>query len=228
MALASDTLVRTTKGDKRVGDIQIGDILYLAQGRQTPCIGVAPPATAKLKTTTYQKFDSSKWTSLTCTPDYRLTLTTTGTRPFISGKRVVWFTRCDRTSSYIPSSRPHPPDDAPRSSSPLSDSSSMELDKAAQDRFAAIRKSLDRINCDCGGLRRVYRCFKTDQLAQLALKILQSDRHHLLDPLIVRDGAEFSMTVNEYERLCCKEVKRKYLKLYSSLKRACLCWIGRR
>ncbi|KAK9373147.1 uncharacterized protein V1513DRAFT_465939 [Lipomyces chichibuensis] len=194
MCLASDILVRTTEGDKRVGDVQTGDILYDAKDRQTPCIGVAPPATDKLKTITFQIFDSRKWTSFTCTPDYRLTATTSGTRPCISRKSVSWFTRCDRTSSYIPSSQPHPPDDAPRSSSPLSDSSSMELDKAAQD--------------------RVYRRFKSEELAHLALKTLQSDRHHLLDPLVVRAGEKFRMTVAEYEQLCCKVVKRFYLKLY--------------
>ncbi|KAK9353960.1 hypothetical protein V1523DRAFT_425516 [Lipomyces doorenjongii] len=213
MCLASDTEVRTTDGDKRVRDVQIGDTLYDAQDRQTPCIGVAP-ATHKLKTITFRKFDSSEYISFTCAPDYRLSLITTGISPSTSGKSVTWFTRCDRTSSYIPSSQPHPPDDPPRSSSPLSDSSSMELDKAAQDRFAAIRKSLDSINCDCGGLRKVHRRFKSEGLAQLALKILQSDRHHLLDPLIVRDGETFSMTVDEYERLCCKVVKRDNLKVY--------------
>ncbi|KAK9427947.1 hypothetical protein V1505DRAFT_378518, partial [Lipomyces doorenjongii] len=211
---AADTLVRTTEGDKRVGDVQIGDILYDAQDRQTPCIGVAPPATGKFKTITFQKFDSTEWTSFTCTQDYRLTLTTTGTRPCISekDKGVIWFTRCGRTSSFIPSSQLHAPDNAPRSSSPLSDSSSRELDKAAQDRFAAVRKSLG--SCDCGGLRRVKRCFKSEELAQLALEIVQSDRHHLLDPLIVRDGERFSITVEEYERLCCKRVKLKHMKLH--------------
>ncbi|KAK9352822.1 hypothetical protein V1523DRAFT_412773 [Lipomyces doorenjongii] len=215
MGPAADTLVRTTEGDKRGGDVQIGDILYDAQDRQTPCIGVAPPATGKLKTITFQKFDSREWTSFTCTQDYRLTLTTTGTRPCISekDKGVIWFTRCGRTSSFIPSSQLHAPDNAPpRSSSPLSDSSSRELDKAAQDRFAAVRKSLG--SCDCGGLRRVKRCFKSEELAQLELEIVQSDRHHLLDPLIVRDGERFSMTVEEYERLCCKRVKLKHMKLH--------------
>ncbi|KAK9359186.1 hypothetical protein V1504DRAFT_458922 [Lipomyces starkeyi] len=90
----------------------------------------------------------------------------------------------------------------------------MYLDNAHADRFAAVRKSLDRIDCDCGGLRRVHRMFKTKEQAQLALKILQSDLHHLVDPIIVSDGEEFSMTVEESERLCTKEVKLRYLKLY--------------
>ncbi|KAK9344391.1 hypothetical protein V1522DRAFT_445025 [Lipomyces starkeyi] len=102
--------------------------------------------------------------------------------------------------------------DAPLSSSPLSDSSSMYLDNAHADRFGAIRKSLDSVECDCGGLRKVCRRFKSTDQAQLALKILQSDLYHLVDPLIVSDGQV--MTVEEYERLCCKEVKRKHLKLY--------------
>ncbi|KAJ8098152.1 hypothetical protein POJ06DRAFT_296709 [Lipomyces tetrasporus] len=332
--LASDTLVRTTTGAKRVGDVQVDDYLYDAGNRPTLCTGVAPPATDQLKKIMYHEFDSSEWTSFTCTPDHRLTLTTTGTRPCISGNRVFWFTRCDRqlpvkeacdlhldilsdyfyqdlvrgdnhpepatvhayietaretihtsmdiyldvlssrraeadevdsmdkvfqdvgstdevfsidelnqltgdlnvpsaeyslpeepfvqwdlassqsTHSYVPSSQPPPPDGDPRSSSPLSDSSSAYLDNAHADRFAAVRKSLDSINCDCGGLRRVGRRFKTEEQMQLALKILQGDLHHLVDPLIVNDGEEFSMTIGEYERLCSKEVKRLYLKLY--------------
>ncbi|KAK9260732.1 hypothetical protein V1519DRAFT_447740, partial [Lipomyces tetrasporus] len=124
------------------------------------------------------------------------------------------------THSYISSSQlPQPdddpqPDDAPRSSSPLSDSSSMSLDNAAADRFAAIRKSLESSNCDCGGLRKVHRRFKTEDLAQRALKILQSDHYHLIDPLMVRDDEEFSMTVEENERLCCEVVKHIHLKLH--------------
>ncbi|KAK9429821.1 hypothetical protein V1505DRAFT_373095 [Lipomyces doorenjongii] len=365
--LVSDTLVRTTNGLKRVGDIQIGDYLYDAGNRPTLCIGVAPPATGKLKKITYKEFNSSEWTSFTCTPHHRLTLTTTAASSHMSGNGVFWPTRCDRkhtvkeacdlhldilsdyfyqdlvrgdshpqpaavhayiekvldqhyhpghqdkyskciegylelahafdlvseareaihasmdsyleqistrraeaeeadsadevvkeddftaevfdidepnkltgdpnapgpeyffpekpfvaldlpssqsTHTYVPSSQPPPPDDDLRSSSPLSDTSSIYLDNAHADRFAAVRKSLDRTDCDCGGLRRVHRCFKNEEQAQLAFKILKSDLHHLIDPLIVSDGEEFSMTVEEYERLCTKETKLRYLKLY--------------
>ncbi|KAK9324278.1 hypothetical protein V1517DRAFT_337094 [Lipomyces orientalis] len=326
MGFASDTLARTTTGLKRVGDIQIGDILYDAQNCQTPCIGVAPPATGPLRKITYKDFNSRilsdyfyqdlvrgdinhpeptavhayidtvlkqkyypghedeyserideyikvahasvldreaidaihagmdrylEWmasmdtyleqlstrraeaeevdcTDEECDIDEPTKLTGDPTAPgpeysFPQTPFVEWDLPSSQSShSYIPSSQlPQPdddpqPDDSPRSSSPLSDSSSTELDNTAADRFAAIRKSLDCINCDCGGLRSVYRRFKTEELAQLALKILRSDHHHLIDPLIVRDGEVFSMTDEEFERLCHEQVKGKRLKLYSA------------
>ncbi|KAK9323307.1 hypothetical protein V1517DRAFT_337990 [Lipomyces orientalis] len=366
--LASDTLVRTTAGLKRVGDIQIGDCLYDERNRPTLCIGVAPPATGQLKKITYREFDSSAYTSFTCTPGHPITLTLTTIRACASRNAVIWPTRCDRkqtvkeacdlhldilsdyfyhdlvvgdihpqpaavhayvekvldqhyhpghqdkyskciddylelahapgldqareaihacmdsyleqlstptsgaeadevdytddvfqdldstdevfdldesneltgdrnapdpehffpekpfveldlpssqsTHTYVPSSQPPPPDDDMRSSSPWSGSSSIDLDNARADRFATVRKSLDRIDCDCGGLRKVHRYFKNEEQAQLAVKILKSDLHHLIDPSIVREGEEFSMTVEEFEPLCCKEIKLKHLKLY--------------
>ncbi|KAK9490890.1 hypothetical protein V1508DRAFT_434437 [Lipomyces doorenjongii] len=190
---ASGTLVRTTTGVKRVGDVQIGDYLYDARGRQTRCIDVAPPATGKLKEITYQKFDSSARSSFTCTPNHRLTLTTIGTRPSISRNSVTWFTRRDREHT-------------------MKEAGDLHLDILSDYFYQDL--SLDSIDCDCGGLWMVHRRSKTEEQAQLALKILQSDLHHLVDPLIVSDGEEFSMTVEEYERLCCKKVKRKHLKLY--------------
>ncbi|KAJ8101005.1 hypothetical protein POJ06DRAFT_274773 [Lipomyces tetrasporus] len=313
--LASDTLVRTTTGVKRVGDVQPDDYLYDAGNRPSLCLGVAPPATGQLKEIMYTEFDSRATSSFTCTPDHRLTLTA-GCRLYayietvldqryhpghqdkyskyiddylvlahapglvreareaiydsmdsyleqLSTRRaeaeevdstdevfedvgstddvfdidewyVLWdpnvlpaeysfpekpFVELDlpssqSTHSYVPSSQPPPPDDEPRSNSPLSDSSSMYPDIAHADRSAAVRESLDSINCDCGGLRKVLRRFKTEEQAELALKILQSDLHHLIDPLTVTDGEEVSMTVEEYERLCCEIVKGKYLKVY--------------
>ncbi|KAK9361388.1 hypothetical protein V1504DRAFT_481882, partial [Lipomyces starkeyi] len=69
--------------------------------------------------------------------------------------------------------------------------------------------------CNCVGFRLVQRCFRTEKQAQLLLKLLQiDDHHHLVDPLIIRDGEKFCMTVAEYERLCCNQVKRHHLKLY--------------
>ncbi|KAK9482107.1 hypothetical protein V1527DRAFT_486012 [Lipomyces starkeyi] len=96
------------------------------------------------------------------------------------------------THTYVPSSQPPPPDDAPRSSSPFADSS---LDSAAADGLAAVLKSLDSINCDWGGLRKVHRRFMTGEQAQPVHSILLGDHHHLVDPLIISDGEEFSMTV---------------------------------
>ncbi|KAK9485272.1 hypothetical protein V1527DRAFT_452411 [Lipomyces starkeyi] len=84
------------------------------------------------------------------------------------------------THPYVPSSQPPTSDEAPRSCSPFADSSSMELDNAVAGRFAAVRTSLDSIDCDCGGLRK----------AQLAHSILLGDHHHLVDPLIVTDDED--------------------------------------
>ncbi|KAK9242619.1 hypothetical protein V1506DRAFT_571193 [Lipomyces tetrasporus] len=107
------------------------------------------------KRITYLEFDSRKGTSFTCTPDHRLTLTTIGTRPFASKNRVYWFTLCDREFTVK--------DDDPRPSSSLSDAPLMKLDNADEDRFAAVRKSLDSNVCECGGLRKVQRYFKSEK-----------------------------------------------------------------
>ncbi|KAK9247267.1 hypothetical protein V1506DRAFT_512704 [Lipomyces tetrasporus] len=348
--LASDTLIRTTAGVKRIGDVQIGDYLYDEGNQPALCTGVAPPATGKLKEITYQEFDSRAMSSFTCTPDHRLALTTTGTRPSfcVTNNSVTWYTRCDRKlpvkeacdlhldilsdyfyqdlvhrdnhperaavhayietvldqqyhpgrqdkyskciddyleladapdlvrgareaihasmDSYLEqlytrraeveevdstdevcvevdstdavfdidepiklTGNPNAPQaeyffpekpflelDLPSSQSTESyfpSSQLPQLDNVAEDRFAAVRKSLE-IDCDCGGVRTVCRRFKTEEQAKLALKFLQSDHHHLLDPQIVSDGHEFSMTVEAYEQLCCKVVKRHHLKLY--------------
>ncbi|KAK9242195.1 hypothetical protein V1506DRAFT_548342, partial [Lipomyces tetrasporus] len=202
--LASDTLVRTTTGVKRVGDVQVGDFLYDAENRPEMCISAAPAATGNLKKITYPEFNSRTPSSFMCTPNYRLSLTATGVKPSRTRNRLYWYTLCHRELAVK--------DDDPRSSlrSPLSDA----LNNVSADRFASLRKSLDSIVCDCGGLRRVNRRLETDEQAQLALEVLQSDLHHLIDRLIVRDRQEFSMTVQQYERLCSKQVKHDRLKLY--------------
>jgi NAD(P)H-dependent glutamate synthase small subunit len=342
--LASDTLVRTSTGDKRVADIQIGDRLYDADSRPVLCTGVSPPASGKLMEVTYQDFDSRQSVSFKCTPDHRLTLVPLGTRPSRTKNTVTWLTRCDRThvakeagdlqldilsdkfyrdlmdgddspepvdvheyidtcldehyhrgeqdyspyideylrleankelrdqpglvretihvamdryleqlsslqidpeelpdeiydidkgtpfaevplpssemshpfptSSQRPSSPPATPNQVTRSSSPFLDTSSMDLDEAASDRFAAVRESIDAVDCKCRGLRKVLRRFKTDEQARIAHEILLGDHNDLIDPLVVRDGDEYSMTVEEYENLCSKEVKKNHLKLY--------------
>ncbi|KAK9486470.1 hypothetical protein V1527DRAFT_57367 [Lipomyces starkeyi] len=204
--LASETLVRTTTGVKRVDEVQVGDFLYGAENRPVLCISAAPPATGNLKKITYLEFDSRTKTFFKCTPNCRLTLTTTATRPSILRNEVQWFTCCDR--------EPMGKDDDSRSNSQQSAALLVDLDNSAADRFAAVKKSLDRFVCRCGGLRRLTRIFETEEQAQLALKILQSDLHRLIDPLIVKDGQDFSMTVQQYERLCSKPVKRSHLKLH--------------
>jgi hypothetical protein len=66
----------------------------------------------------------------------------------------------------------------------------------------------------CRGLRKIFRRFKTTEQAQLAHEILLSTSHHLIDPQRVEDGTMFEMTVEQYENLCSKEIKRSHLKLY--------------
>ena len=346
--LGSETLVRTNTGVKHVADIDIGDSLYDADNRPTLCIGVSSPVTGSLKEICYQDFDSRQRVSFKCTPDHRLTLIASGTRPLLSGNSVTWLTLCDRqhpvaeavdlhlgilsdsfysdlvdgddhpdpvtvheyietildrhyhrghqdyserinqylelTASrelkndpglvreamhdamdhylervstltantedvnsidhvfdirsekhvaelQLPSSlSPLPPSSPPATPTlaPVSDyalnaipttssfitSSSVSLDTVAKERFATLRESLDDANCQCHGFRKVQRRFKTPEQAQLAHTILLGDHHHLVDPLIVRDNDEFAMTVQEYERLCSKEIKRDHLKLY--------------
>ncbi|KAK9376385.1 uncharacterized protein V1513DRAFT_430213 [Lipomyces chichibuensis] len=204
--LASDTLVRTTTGDKPVGDIQIGDYLYDAANREVPCIGVAQPVTGALKKITYTEFDSSAKSSFTCTPGFRLSLTAAYTTPSMTTKpnAVQWFTRCERPHTlqgdgYLNLD---------------ANSSSVELDDHSAFRFAAIRKSFDSFACGCKAFRRVKPHFTTESQAQLAHSLLRGNRHHVMDPLIVRDGDKFILTLEEYGRLCNNEVKRAHLLLY--------------
>jgi glutamate synthase (NADPH/NADH) len=81
-------------------------------------------------------------------------------------------------------------------------------------RFAAVRSSLDWSECRCGGLRNICCTFKTPEQALLAQSILLGDHSHIIDPLIIRDGDIFAMTVEEYEKLCCKQANRDHLRLY--------------
>ncbi|KAK9361501.1 hypothetical protein V1504DRAFT_432841 [Lipomyces starkeyi] len=203
--LASDTLVRTTTGVKRVGDIQVGDYLYDATNNPILCIGVEPPASGNLVEIKYLQFDSRERLSFLCTPNHRLALTTANTRPCATTNNVVqWFGRCDRKS--IENAAHH-------SSTHSSDSPSLELDEATAHRFASIRQSLHRLDCNCGGIKKVKRVFKTEAQARLAASTLLEHNYHLIDPAFVNDGEEFTMTIDEYKRLCCKTAIRCF-KLY--------------
>ncbi|KAJ8103409.1 hypothetical protein POJ06DRAFT_495 [Lipomyces tetrasporus] len=204
--LASDTMVRTTTGVKPVSDIQIGDYLYDAANRPVACIGVAQPVTGALKKITYTEFDSKAKSSFTCAPGFRLSLTATMTTPSLCTtiNAVQWFTRCERTLTLQGDGNLHL--DA--------DSSSVELDDKSAVRFAAIGKSFDSFACGCKGFRRVAPRFDTEGQAQGALFFLRGDRHDVIDPLIVRDGDKFNLTLEEYGRLCNNEVKRSRLKLH--------------
>ncbi|KAK9323786.1 hypothetical protein V1517DRAFT_337501 [Lipomyces orientalis] len=201
---ASDTLVRTTTGVKRVGDIQVGDYLYDAGNNPVLCIGIEPPAIGKLIEINYQEFDSRERSSFLCTPNHRLALMTANTRPYsCTNKRVCWFSRCDRKNI----------EDQDHSSTQFCDSPSLELEEASAHRFASIRKSLNRLHCDCGGIKNVARISETEAQAQLAVSTLRGHRHHLIDPVLVNDGEEFTMSIEEHRRLCSRTGIRCF-KLY--------------
>jgi len=315
--LASDTLVRTDHGNKRVADVQIGDRLFDAEDQPVLCTGVSAEASGSLKRITYQEFDSPACTSFTCTPDHHLTLVTAGTRPFLSDTTITWITRCDRKNvvkdtndlyldvlsdvffrdlvdgddepdaaavheyidtvldrHYHRGDHAHSekideylqlladeelanepglvteamhsamdrylenrsmlsisPEEIPAeifdaSLSPIKNGESShssgeensstisnnEIDDSA--RWAAVRQSLDEIHCACGGVRKVVRRFKNAEQAQAAHQVLLSNRADLIDPLVVRDAETFSMTVEQFENLCSREITRNHLKLY--------------
>lgn len=81
-------------------------------------------------------------------------------------------------------------------------------------KFTSIRSSLAKYGCNCGGIRKISRRFRTTEQAQLAYRILTSDHYYLLDPYAVRNGDIILKTVTEVERFCSKEVKKNHLKLY--------------
>ncbi|KAK9371801.1 uncharacterized protein V1513DRAFT_487572 [Lipomyces chichibuensis] len=204
--LASDTLVRTTTGVKRVGDIQVGDYLYDAGNNPILCIGVEPPASSKLAEIKYRQFNSMEGSSFLCTPNHLLALMTANTRPYsCTNKSVYWFGRCDR-KSIENGAQDH-------SSKYFSDSPSLELEETTARRFASIRKSLHRLNCNCGGIKLVKRVFKTEAQARLAASTLLGHNYHLIDPAFVNDGEEFTMTIDEHKQLCRKAAVRCF-KLY--------------
>ena len=68
------------------------------------------------------------------------------------------------------------------------ESSWLDINNDNQDIFAAIRESLDKIKCSCGGLRRVIRRFKTLEQARLAHAMLLSEHHHQLEVLLRSRG----------------------------------------
>ncbi|KAK9354982.1 hypothetical protein V1523DRAFT_406494 [Lipomyces doorenjongii] len=204
--LASDTLVRTTAGVKRVGDIQVGDYLYDAGNNPILCIGVEPPASGKLVEIKCLQFDSKERSSFLCTPNHGLALMTANIRPCpTTNNSVFWFGRCDR-KSIENEAQDH-------SSTHFSDSPSLELDEATARRFASIRKSLHRLDCNCGGIKKVKRVFKTEAQARLAASTLLGHNYHLIDPVLVNNGEEFTMTIDQYKRLCSKNAIRSF-KLY--------------
>jgi len=133
------------------------------------------------------------------------------------------FIDMDFPSSAIPTSSAAQSGDAvpssgiaTASSSSFHDSSSMDIDPVALDRFEDIRESLNSGSCTCGGFKKVLRRFKTPAMAQAAHGTLLGDHHHLIDPYMIRDGERFKMTVSAFEGLCSSEVKKCHLKLYRS------------
>lgn len=92
--LASDTLVRTTQGLKKVKDVSVGEYLYGADNTPVLCIGANAPETGSLKEIVYEDFDSKKLVSFKCTPDHHLELVLANAAPELSGSTVTWFSSC--------------------------------------------------------------------------------------------------------------------------------------
>ena len=322
--LASDTVVRTTSGNKCVKDIGIGDELFDANDLPTLCIGHADPATGPLKEVRYKDFDSRRWASFKCTPDHRLPLVASAVRPSITDNFVTWITRCDRTPlrteapqlhldilndsfyrdlvdgsdrptadavhQYMDSvidqhyhrghhdysaridqylegladtelrndpglvretmhaamdrfldyppvltfgvedvdlsneqhflcsmdvgDTPFPDLDFPSSQSQQLSYRPSQDDRNAANRFTKVRESLGRVNCSCGGARKVFRRFKNGTQAQLVHSLLSGDGYHLIDPCMVSDRDDFTMSVEQVEGLCSKEFRRKHLEMF--------------
>jgi len=390
--LASDTVVRTTSGNKAVKDVRIGDELYDHEDRPTLCIGASAPGNGELLKVSYQDFDSRQNVSFKCTPDHLLPLTITGSKPSITNNTVTWITRCDRQhmkeeigqlhldvlsdrfyhdlvddtddpsdalhqmidtvlddhyhrghnddysdrinmylkvladrelethpglvrealhqsmdrylegsagvqflmadalseegvgslntfdldeqsfsemvlpssqsqqSTYHPSSQsqqstfgPTEPDSPPPSPKVLFTSTarivsvdsgstgsstpspkvlsttvvhnkdhdasstgfhSQSVSTATANKFAKVRQSIDKVACKCGGARKIFRSFASPAQAQLVHSTLMNDGYHLIDPCVVSDGEQLSLTVGQVQRLCNKEIRSRHLKIY--------------
>ncbi|KAM0224676.1 hypothetical protein ACHAQD_002257 [Fusarium lateritium] len=94
------------------------------------------------------------------------------------------------------------------------DSSAISLSEEAIQRFDRVKTSINRRPCPCGGIRKIYRQFVSEEQAQLVQSLLLSQHAHMVDPYVVRDGEEFNVSVETFENFCSKEAKRMHLKLY--------------
>jgi hypothetical protein len=97
--LSPDTMVRTTKGDKPIRDIAVGDQLFDHEDRPIQCLAAEAIQTSRMMKVTYTGYNSVSKSSFTCTPDHIMTLVAYGVKPFrhSNSNRVTWWTRCDRT-----------------------------------------------------------------------------------------------------------------------------------
>ena len=95
------------------------------------------------------------------------------------------------------------------------DTSQLSLATVDDNRFAKIRASIDAVDCQCRGFRKIFRRFKSEEQATLAHEILTGEHFHLIDPMIVSDFDDFTMSISEYENLCKsnKEIKKAHMKL---------------
>lgn len=99
---APSTVVRTTKGEKPISEIQIGD--YLLDSRNLPvlCTAVDDVQQGPMKRISYEDYDSHQTVSFDCTPDHILMLVAACTKPSLSVNEakqvytVTWFSRCNR------------------------------------------------------------------------------------------------------------------------------------
>ncbi|EJT77909.1 hypothetical protein GGTG_03012 [Gaeumannomyces tritici R3-111a-1] len=136
--LSPDTMVRTTNGDKAIRDIVVGDQLFDHEDRPVQCLAAKAIQTSRMMKITYTGYNSVSKSSFTCTPDHIMTLVAYGVKPFkhsstasrpSNGKRVTWWTRCDRTELEV-------------------DAVEIKWDAAMHDLYTEYREQLGRLPTD--------------------------------------------------------------------------------
>ncbi|KLP08918.1 putative Chitin Synthase 1 (chs-1) [Fusarium fujikuroi] len=98
--LDPNTMVRTTKGDKAIRDISIGDQLFDHQDNPVQCLAAeAIETSADMKKVVYTEWNSLSKTSFTCTSNHIMSLMSFGVKPGLGDKGfgVFWWTHCDRS-----------------------------------------------------------------------------------------------------------------------------------
>ncbi|KAF1827496.1 uncharacterized protein K489DRAFT_397756 [Dissoconium aciculare CBS 342.82] len=97
--LATDTVVRTTLGQKTIGDLNVGDRLFDDNDMPAVCTAVDDAQIRpNVRTITYKNWNTKVDTSFECTSNHIITMKSYGVKPRIERERsVVWYARCDRT-----------------------------------------------------------------------------------------------------------------------------------
>jgi hypothetical protein len=93
-----NALVRTSQGDKKLGDVHVGDFLIGADGAQVVCLEAFPPEHGPMKEVRYLQFGSStKEASVVCAENHRILFVISAQKPSAHRRGVAWDTHCDRS-----------------------------------------------------------------------------------------------------------------------------------